>query len=157
MIVHDTWDLPHHLLMTLPDHLLITLPDHLVIALNLLLTHRGLQVPAGADAAEALPETLPTSRCLVIERISRQRLSLRMHRLLVTMLKVREPTNASEGLEGAEDEGAVAGAQSGASDATRPTAPLEDGGSHPDKPWLEWWKTVDQIEEANAGEARRVW
>ena len=35
-------------------------------------------------------------------------------------------------------------------EAALASAPLE-------KPWEAWWETVDAIEAANAGEARRVW
>ena len=47
-----------------------------------------LPLPASADASEALPADLPTARCLLLERVSREKTSLRMHRLLVTMIKV---------------------------------------------------------------------
>ena len=60
-----------------------------------------LPLPAAADAADALPPTLPTSRCLAVETVARQRLSRRMHRLLVTMVKLSEPATVDEGLEGA--------------------------------------------------------
>ena len=110
-----------------------------------------LPLPAHAEAAKALPDTLPTSRCLAIERISRQRLSLRMHRLMVTMVKVAEPVTTSEGLQ--EGEGRGAGVTEESSHPMR----LLLGSEAPAAPWEEWWETVDEIEAANAGEADRVW
>ena len=108
-----------------------------------------LPVPADADAAEALPAQLPTSRCLAIERISRQRLSMRMHRLLCTMVKVAEPATPEEGLE--TDGDAAGDAEADA--ASRP----HEWSTGEARPWEDWWRTVDAIEEANAGEASRVW
>ena len=130
-----------------------------------------LPVPADADAAEALPSHLPTSRCLQIERVSRQRLSLRMHRLLCTMVKVAEPATQAEGLEievdgdaatadaddaapGQQAEGVGPGRGRGGRAGAGETHEWTDGEA---RPWEEWWRTVDAIEEANAGEAGRVW
>jgi tRNA G10 N-methylase Trm11 len=93
-----------------------------------------LPLPAGADVAQALPDTLPTARCLSLERISRQRLSQRLHRLLVTMVKVAEPTTEAEGLLGSA-EGAEAGKGT-------PTSSL----AH-QAPWEEWWRTVQAFED----------
>ena len=100
-----------------------------------------LPLPAGADAADALPPGLPTSRCLAIEATSRQRVSLKMDRLMVTMVKVNEPTSEEEGLL-PNDHG-----------ATRPTSAQRQGsqreadgsGGPADSttrtaPWEEWWR-----------------
>ena len=133
-----------------------------------------LPVPADADESAALPSHgLPTSRCLAIESISRQRLSLRMHRLLCTMVKVAEPATHAEGLEIGGDGAASAMASAGAAASEPARRGAGEGGQHQGgrygagethewssgeaRPWEEWWRTVDAIEEANAGEAGRVW
>jgi len=64
-----------------------------------------LPLPAGSEAREALPEA-GLLRSLRVESISRQPMSVRMHRLLVTMEKVAEPDDDAE----ADAEGAAAAA-----------------------------------------------
>lgn len=95
-----------------------------------------LPVPASVDESAAMPSGL--IEALRLESISRQRLSPRMHRLMITMVKVAEPEEVVAG------EHAVAAAE----ECPRGAA----GGQ-----WEEWWRTIDAIERANAGEARRVW
>ena len=113
-----------------------------------------LPLPAHADADEAMPVDLPTSRCLLVERISRQRLSLRLHRLLITLVKVAEPQSAEEGLE-VEVEQRGQGREGDAAQA----APV--AGARPAwvAPWEAWWRTVDALESdvsKGCGEPRVV-
>ena len=90
-----------------------------------------LPLPPSVRAADAFPsQGLPTSRWLQVETVSRQHLSQRMHRLMVTVVKVAEP----------------------------PADELRDAladSSHAE--WSKWWTVVDSIERMIAPEARRVW
>jgi hypothetical protein len=103
-----------------------------------------LPVPANALEADVLPDSLPTSRWLHVESICRQRLSMRLHRLLVTMVKIAdvEPSDLPDVSRLRAGEG-----------PSRPAGDEDDC----EKPWVEWWTAVSAIEQANAAEASRVW
>ena len=97
-----------------------------------------LPLPPTTPSEQAMPSrSLPSSELLTVETITRQRLSPRMHRLMVTLVK--SPPAPSNGA------GAARAAAAGA------TIDEEDKG------WMEWWSTLDDIERAIAPEARRVW
>lgn len=102
-----------------------------------------LPIPSGAETDAVMLDRLPTSQCLAVERIIRQPLSLRMHRLLVTLVKVAEPATLVEGLvEGqSEDEELHARAEAG----------------HNELSWEAWWAIMDQLEGELAREESRVW
>lgn len=108
-----------------------------------------LPVPPTADEACVMPDTLPCARWLAVERVARQKLTLRMHRLMVTMVKVRE--FEEESYECKEESGTRRAAPQ-----TEAAWPAARGGEE-GVSWGEWWRTIDAIEEANVGEASRVW
>ena len=59
-----------------------------------------LPIPSASSSLDALfpnGKQPPTSRCLELETVCRQRMSLRMHRLMLTMRKVAEPQSEDEG------------------------------------------------------------
>lgn len=93
-----------------------------------------LPLPPSVDAADAIPRHgLPTLRWLQVDTVSRQHLSRRMHRLMVTLVKVAQPPAGEPDL----DHDAV----------------FADG-NHGE--WAAWWSVINDIEQINAHEARRV-
>ena len=89
-----------------------------------------LPLPAAADAEEVLPlSRLPSASIpLKLERVSRQPLSLRMHRLMLTLVKVAEPSNVVEQEVRAAEERPDAKIGADAWKQGAATAP-----------WDEWW------------------
>jgi SAM-dependent methyltransferase len=122
-----------------------------------------LPLPASAPALDALqPNGVvpPTSRCLELETICRHVVSLRMHRLMVTMHKVAEPTTEEEGWLPPEWAGidrlgealVVSEAVEGA-DGAAPTVPKPRRAGHGGDaagsgaavaPWDAWWEDMDE-------------
>ena len=102
-----------------------------------------LPVPSGATATEALPDE---TGCLQLEAVSRQRVSLRMDRLLITFQKVAEP----EGPGGEVAEKETTPAQTPHRAQQREGVPGANqrrsggrgsfGGDANVAPWDEWWK-----------------
>ena len=94
-------------------------------------------IPASADAHEALRlESLPpTQRCLELVAISRQRVSQRMHRLMVTLRKVAEPETDEERGRSASEAGMA------------PVGVAADGWTRGSSvaPWDEWWRQEDAL------------
>ena len=92
-------------------------------------------IPAATSTADAFPADLPTARWLRLEHTSRQRISLRMHRLLVTLVKQRA-TEPGE-LEEVDDQRVI-----------------EDARARSDRsPWARWWRQFDPIDLGACGGA----
>lgn len=90
-----------------------------------------LPLPASAPSLSALPlsELPPLTRCLELESTSRQRVSLRMHRLMVTMRKVAEPAEPTDG----------AGADASMTSRPSPAIPRRSADGGGAAPWEDWW------------------
>ena len=106
-----------------------------------------LPIPASSAAADALPmaQLGPAARCLHVERMSRQVVSRRMHRIMVTMIKVDEPAGVADG--DVEDEGEEGRAPSTVVERTADAASVRrslDGDWGGAAPWETWWRKRDE-------------
>ena len=105
-----------------------------------------LPIPSGADALDALHpdgKEPPAERCLELEAVCRQRMSLRMHRLMVTMRKVAEPETEEEGwLPPTWADDAADGTVTGVPTTSRRGHGGDAAGTGAAvAPWEDWWES----------------